>query len=154
MSYNWWFAENDNSFSSKLGLFPVYLSYHFYDCFVLSFLDCDQITNLEDFGDFKVVAAIDIGSTSSWYGSSTKDKCKTNPLDIKVDKSWLDSDSLYLPMKTATCILLDTDGNFISLGHKAQGEYAELLLDEKADCYLFFDKFKMELYNNEVNFMQ
>lgn len=118
------------------------------------FSDRSKTTNLDDIRNFKVVAAIDIGSTSSWFGSSTVDKFKTNPLNIRVDKNWLDCDSVYLPVKTATCILLKMDESFISLGHKAQENYSELLLDGNADNYLFFDKFKMELYNNEVNSIQ
>ncbi|CAC5365025.1 unnamed protein product [Mytilus coruscus] len=99
--------------------------------------------------DFKVVAAIDIGSTSSWYASSKTDTFKTDPLDIRIDKSWMVGRSSYFPTKTATCILMKGDGSFKSLGHEAQEEYADIILNDEAKHYLFFDKFKMALYNNE-----
>lgn len=87
---------------------------------------------------------------SSWCASSTIVSFHTNPLDIKVDQSWMVNGKSYLPINTSTSILMSKEGCFKSLGHEAQQEYSEKQVLGEADNYLFFDKFKMELFNNEV----
>lgn len=106
------------------------------------------------FTDFKLVAAIDLGTTFSGYASSTTAMFKTNPLDIRINPCWFVSGTTYLPMKTETCILMEKNGTFVSLGCEAQDQYADLLLNENADNYSFFEKFKMQLYNSEVKYLQ
>lgn len=79
---------------------------------------------------------------------------KINPLDIKVDNSWMGSGMSNLPVKTSSCILMKQDGSVQSIGYKAQEEYTELLLNGEADSYLFFEKFKSLLYYDEVKYLQ
>lgn len=112
-----------------------------------NYTERDKTTNTKD---FQVVAAIDLGTTFSGFASSTREQFKTNPLDIRKNPRWIINGVKYISMKTDTCILMKQNGNFVALRDVAMDEYADLLQEDKANEYLFFHRFKMELYNKEV----
>ena len=93
---------------------------------------------------FKIVAAIDFGTTFSGYAYSfadEKDKIYTN-------KNWGQTQG-FLLHKTPTCLLLRPDGEFEAFGFEAVSKYNELT-EEEADEFYYFDRFKMKLYDNKV----
>ncbi|XP_071154308.1 heat shock 70 kDa protein 12A-like isoform X2 [Mytilus edulis] len=114
-----------------------------------SYSDNTERETTQNIGDFKIVAAIDLGTTFSGYASSTREMFKANPLDITKNPRWIINGVKYISLKTDTCILMKKNGNCVALGDVAMDEYADLLQEDKANEYLFFHRFKMELYNKE-----
>lgn len=97
-------------------------------------------------GNFKLVVAIDIGTTSSVYAYSIS----TTPTDIQLNKAWDSGTRGLCSPKTPTCILLSKAFEKMNIGYEAQKEYTDHIYDKEADNYLFVDKFKMKLYEAKV----
>lgn len=98
-----------------------------------------------DVNDYKIIAAIDFGTTFSGYAYSftgNKDAIWTN-------KNWGQTQG-FLLQKTPTCLLLDPDGKFSAFGFEAVSKYNELS-EEEAVTHYYFDRFKMKLYDNKVS---
>lgn len=105
----------------------------------------DQVssgTPAED--SFKIVAAIDFGTTFSGYAYSFADDGER----IYTNKNWGQTQG-FLLHKTPTCLLLGPDGEFDAFGFEAVSKYNDLS-EEEADDYYYFDRFKMKLYDNKV----
>ncbi|VDI64214.1 Hypothetical predicted protein, partial [Mytilus galloprovincialis] len=95
--------------------------------------------------DFKLVAAIDFGTTFSGYAFSSKDDYKSNPLLVYA-MVW--PNEVYQSSKTSTTILLDADKKFHSFGFQAETDYANLAQDDKHRDWYYFRRFKMVLFEN------
>lgn len=92
-----------------------------------------DITSCRD--DYTVVASLDLGTTYSGFAFSTRQ----NPLDIHhVDK-------------VPTCLLLSPNKEFVGFGNDAIRIYTELVKTGQHTGHYFLQKFKMDLYENEVN---
>lgn len=101
-------------------------------------------TSFEEENPYKIVAAIDFGTTFSGYAYSFM----TNKDAIYTNKNWGQTQG-FLLHKTPTCLLLKSDGELDSFGFEAVHKYNDLSEDEAASYY-FFDRFKMNLYDNKV----
>lgn len=100
---------------------------------------------LQNAESFKIVAAIDFGTTFSGYAYSFTDECDK----IYTNKNWGQTQG-FLLHKTPTCLLLRPDGQFEAFGFEAVSKYNDLT-EEEADEYFHFDRFKMKLFDNKVN---
>ncbi|XP_069130149.1 heat shock 70 kDa protein 12A-like [Argopecten irradians] len=92
---------------------------------------------------YKIVAAIDFGTTFSGYAYtfvSNRDVIYTN-------KNWGQTQG-FLLHKTPTSLLLKPDGQFEAFGFEAVSKYNDLSEEEAAEYY-YFDRFKMNLYDNK-----
>jgi hypothetical protein len=49
------------------------------------------------------------------------------------------------------CLLLDDNEELVSFGYEAENKYSDIVIDRKKNEYLFFQRFKMQLYKNKVN---
>lgn len=95
---------------------------------------------------YLVVAAIDFGTTYSGYAFAfTRD-----PESIHMMRRWEGGDPGVSNMKTPTTLLLTPEKRFHSFGFGARDFYHDLEPYE-AKKYMYFEKFKMKLYNNEVS---
>ena len=95
---------------------------------------------------YLVVAAIDFGTTYSGYAFAfTRD-----PESIHMMRRWEGGDPGVSNTKTPTTLLLTPDKRFHSFGFGARDFYHDLEPSE-AKKYMYFEKFKMKLYNNEVS---
>lgn len=99
--------------------------------------------------DHIVVAAIDFGTTFSGYAFSflyeyQKDPTKSSTFSWTAESGGLQS------LKTSSCILFDKNGIFHSCGFEAETKYADLALENKHGDWLFFERFKMNLYKQNV----
>ena len=95
---------------------------------------------------YLVVAAIDFGTTYSGYAFAfTRD-----PESIHMMRRWEGGDPGVSNTKTPTTLLLTPDKRFHSFGFGARDFYHDLEPAE-AKKYMYFEKFKMRLYNNEVS---
>ncbi|XP_054721285.1 uncharacterized protein LOC129231062 [Uloborus diversus] len=103
----------------------------------------DSGTSSHNQGYF-VVVAIDFGTTYSGYAFSfTRD-----PDNIHMMKKWDGGDPGVFNQKTPTTLLLTPEGEFHSFGYSARDYYHDLDVEEAKD-WLYFEKFKMTLHNNE-----
>ena len=94
---------------------------------------------------YLVVAAIDFGTTYSGYAFAfTRD-----PESIHMMRRWEGGDPGVSNTKTPTTLLLTPDKHFHSFGFGARDFYHDLEPAE-AKKYLYFEKFKMKLYDDEV----
>ena len=98
----------------------------------------DKSLKLDD--SYLLVAAIDIGTTSTGYAFSFKE----TPTNIIMNKNWLSSVS---SAKTSTVVLTNPDGSFNRFGYEAEDEY---LGHEPEEGYQLYRCFKMVLYNLQV----
>lgn len=92
-----------------------------------------------------IVAAIDCGTTYSGYAFSTFDQYKKKTTDCCTGVWSAESGGLQ-SLKTSSCILFDKYENFDSFGFKAETKYADFALENKHHDWLFFERFKMNLY--------
>lgn len=53
-------------------------------------------------------------------------------------------------MKTASCLLLDSNKELVAFGFDAQATFARLQLEGKHTQYYYFHNFKMAVYNQQV----
>jgi hypothetical protein len=93
------------------------------------------------------VAAIDLGTTYSGIGFSSRDAFTREPTNVWL-KSWHGTMVTY---KSPTAILFDHQ-KFDSFGFEAEDKYTELLLDGEAEDWNYFTRFKMALYEQQVSF--
>lgn len=94
---------------------------------------------------YLVVAAIDFGTTYSGYAFAfTRD-----PESIHMMRRWEGGDPGVSNTKTPTTLLLTPDKRFHSFGFGARDFYHDLEPSE-AKKYMYFEKFKMKLYSDEV----
>ncbi|CAG2210703.1 unnamed protein product [Mytilus edulis] len=103
----------------------------------------------EENRDFLLVAAIDIGTTYSGDAYSMKDTYKTNPLTIHANQAWNADGRTVLPLKTPTCLLLNSKKEFDSFGYEAENKYADLVMVGEQDNYYYFHGFKINMHTNK-----
>lgn len=96
-----------------------------------------------------IVAAIDCGTTYSGYAISTFEQYKKNPTECLIGV-WSAESCALQSMKTSSCILFDKYENFDSFGFEAETKYADFALENKHHDWLFFERFKMNLYQQHV----
>ena len=98
------------------------------------------------------VAAIDFGTTYSGYAFSTVERYKKNNLDIILNPAWNSGAHELISCKTPTTLLLTKSGEFKSYGYTAEEDYEDILLNKNKEenDYLYFRRFKMELYSRKV----
>ncbi|KAL5006513.1 hypothetical protein ScPMuIL_015319 [Solemya velum] len=89
-----------------------------------------------------VVAAIDVGTTHSWYAFSFRYQYDKDPTDTS-------GSLLNQSLKTPTCILLNSEQEFSAFGSDAEDKYAELASDNKHKDWYYFKHFKMRLHDEE-----
>lgn len=101
------------------------------------------------------MAAIDFGTTFSGYAYSSRHDFQIDPMKVTM-KTWVDPTSSMIYKKTSTCILFSKEKKFSKFGFDAEAKYLDLLLDDdttndKAKDWYFFRRFKMALYELQVN---
>jgi hypothetical protein len=95
-----------------------------------------------------VVVAIDFGTAYSGYAFSfTRD-----PDSIHMMRKWEGGDPGIINQKTPTIMLLTPDGSFHSFGYNARDNYHDLD-KERAQEWMYFDKFKMTLHTATVSYI-
>ena len=95
---------------------------------------------------YLVVSAIDFGTTYSGYAFAfTRD-----PDSIHMMRRWEGGDPGVSNQKTPTTLLLTPEKRFHSFGFGARDFYHDLEPSE-AKKYMYFEKFKMKLYDCEVS---
>ncbi|CAG2190339.1 unnamed protein product [Mytilus edulis] len=92
-----------------------------------------------------LVVAMDFGTTFSGYAFATLDDYKTNPLLIST-YTWATGSQTGMSLKTPTCILFDSDENFVAFGKDAEDIYTELANENNHKGWHYFRRFKMDLY--------
>jgi len=98
---------------------------------------------------FLATVAIDLGTTYSGFAFSLNKEQGENSM-IFMNKDWVNEQG-HRTSKTPTCLLLKPDQLFDSFGYKAIEKYAYLRsVYEAQDEFLFFELFKMALYNDQV----
>lgn len=104
--------------------------------------------------DNLLVVAIDIGTTYSGYAFSKRYTFKTDPLNIRVNLPWYPgSGRSLLTSKTPTCILLNSDKEFVSFGYEAENQYADLVMNKQQQDFYYFPRFMTSLHNDKVMFL-
>ena len=98
---------------------------------------------------YKLVAAIDFGTTYSGYAFSTREDFRAEPTRAYL-KQWVDPASSMMSNKTSTCILFDESVNFSKFGLEAEAKYLDLIMDNQHGTWFFFRRFKMTLYDKQV----
>ncbi|XP_071142785.1 heat shock 70 kDa protein 12A-like [Mytilus edulis] len=99
--------------------------------------------------DYLFVVAIDFGTTYSGYAFSSRDDFKKDPLKISSNQAWNAGSARHFSLKTPTCLLLNDKEEFVSFGYEAENRYSEIAMDHEQNEYLFFQRFKMQLYKNK-----
>lgn len=94
-----------------------------------------------------LVVAIDIGTTHSGYALFLK-YFQTNPMNIRTNQVW--AAGRLFSLKTPTCLLLNSNKEFVSFGYEAENRYADLVEREEEDRYYYFPRFKTNLHSNTV----
>ena len=97
---------------------------------------------------FLATVAIDLGTTYSGFAFSLNKEQDENSM-IFMNKDWVNEQG-HRTSKTPTCLLLKPDQLFDSFGYKAVERYAYLRSVNKAQDELYFDLFKMAVYNDQV----
>lgn len=93
-----------------------------------------------------IVAAIDFGTTFSGYAFSFRDKW------AKVLTNNWQGGSL-LSHKAPTVLLLNSKAEFVAFGFDAEDKYASMTETGAHKDYYLFQRFKMILHQDEVNFL-
>ncbi|XP_071144370.1 heat shock 70 kDa protein 12B-like [Mytilus edulis] len=99
--------------------------------------------------DYWFVVAIDFGTTYSGYAFSSRDDFKKEPLKIISNQAWNAGSQRHFSLKTPTCLLLDDNEELVSFGYEAENRYTDIVMDREQNKYLFFQRFKMQLYKNQ-----
>ena len=92
--------------------------------------------------DFKLVAALDLGTTYSGYAYSFM----KDPDAIFFPQSWYAGEGQLASLKTPTCLLLNPDRSLNSFGYTAENRYVHLASEDKHKDYYFFLRFQMNLH--------
>lgn len=95
-----------------------------------------------------VVVAIDLGTTFSGYAFSTAKDFKKDPAIVYANQIWTGTNQVNV--KCPTCILLDQKKDCIAFGFEAKEKFKEVLKNKEQNEYYFFEKFKMNLYSEQV----
>lgn len=95
-----------------------------------------------------MVAAIDFGTTFSGYAFAFRNDYIKDPLKINGNQ-WTMGSQAGVSLKTSTCVLFDSKGEFAAFGTDAEDKYIELALNEEHHDWYYFRRFKMMLYNNQ-----
>ena len=95
------------------------------------------------------VVAIDFGTTYSGYAFQTRQQYENNKSKIFAP-NWIGAGAM-ISLKTPTCILLDSNKEFLKFGYEAEDKYADLALDDEHGSHYFFRRFKMKLHRNPVS---
>lgn len=101
--------------------------------------------------NYLIVAAIDFGTTYSGYAFSTRHDFQRDPTNASL-KQWVDPSSNMVYNKTSTCVLFTKEKIFHSFGFEAEAKYLDLLLENDQENWYFFRRFKMSLYEIQVNY--
>ena len=88
--------------------------------------------------------AIDFGTSNCAVAYSTVLKKE----DVKVINEWQDGTITH--GKIPSAILFDEQQKFVAFGNEAWDKYRDLQLDGEAEKYFFFQRFKMQLYDEKV----
>lgn len=102
---------------------------------------------------YRLIAAIDFGTTHSGYAYSFKHYYKTDPLKISIstNQDWVSVLTNHVSPKAPTCVLLSPIREFIAFGYEAEDLYWRLSRDENHYDYYFFRDFKMVLHETNVS---
>lgn len=96
--------------------------------------------------NYLLVAAIDFGTAYSGYAFSRVDDFKKDPLKVQ-SHTWKAGTRALMSNKASTCALFDKNKKFHSFGYEAEDKYSDLTLDNEADDWYFFQRFKMTLFD-------
>ena len=108
-------------------------------------------SSADDKGDnFKIVAAITIGTPFSGYAYSSRTTFRRNPLKVLQKEQWHSDSKSRKIIKTATCLLLRKNMDFIAFGYDALEQYGHLKYQGKHKAYMLFRDFNLQLYNSQV----
>jgi hypothetical protein len=108
-------------------------------------------SSADDKGDnFKIVAAITIGTPFSGYAYSSRTTFRMNPLKVLQKEQWYSDRKSKNIIKTATCLLLRKIMDFVAFGYDALEQYAHLKYQEKHKAYMLFRDFNLLLYHSQV----
>ncbi|XP_033119508.1 uncharacterized protein LOC117118871 isoform X2 [Anneissia japonica] len=110
----------------------------------LEFVDESEVLPIEFTTTYKVVVAIDFGSTFSGYAYCFP----INSEQIFMMRKWQGGDPGVRNAKMPSTLLLTPEGDFHSFGYKARDFYHDMEHKE-AQKWLYFDKFKMTLHANQ-----
>ena len=100
---------------------------------------------------YLVVAAIDFGTTYSGYAFSFRHEYKKDPTKCSTF-TWTAGSGGLQSLKTSSSILFDKRGHFDSCGFEAEDKYSELAIDNEHHDWMFFKRFKMNLYRQIVRY--
>lgn len=93
-----------------------------------------------------VTVAIDFGTTYSGFGFAEANVLGES--GIQVFRGWGRGQGFSF-YKTPTCVLLSPDGNFNKFGHAAVEAYAKHLAKGDNKDFIYFERFKLVLYNTK-----
>ncbi|XP_060596205.1 heat shock 70 kDa protein 12B-like [Ruditapes philippinarum] len=96
-------------------------------------------------GSALLAVAFDFGTTYSGYAFSFRN----DPLKVQTNQGWIAGSDQLISLKTPTCVLLNSSGQFDSFGFEAENNFATLAEDNKHHGWLLFRRFKMILHSNE-----
>lgn len=95
--------------------------------------------------------AIDFGTTYSGYAfSDTIPGTHLKRVNLLTNQKWHSSTTAIESIKTPTCLLLSKNKTTYAFDYEAEEKYESIVINGKADQYYFFQRFKMELHNNQV----
>ncbi|XP_052812533.1 heat shock 70 kDa protein 12B-like [Mya arenaria] len=95
-----------------------------------------------------ISVAIDFGTTFSGFAYSTLDDFKQNPAKV-FTTTWNDGQGM-ITTKAPTAVLFKPDGTLFEFGYDAQIEYAALVERKAQADWLYFSRFKMLLFHQNV----
>lgn len=98
-----------------------------------------------------LVAAIDLGTTFSGYAFSFRHEYLSDRLRISTNL-WPHNNGMS--MKAPTSILLDPEGEVKAFGYEAIKTFGDLAEYNQHVDYFFFNKFKMNLYQQGVSYLR
>lgn len=99
----------------------------------------------------ELIVAIDFGTTYSGFAFAPINAIEES--DICVFRGWGRGQGFSF-FKTPTCVLLTPEGEFYKFGHAAVETYAKHLARSEGQDLLYFDRFKLVLYNTKVGKIQ
>ncbi|XP_076071643.1 heat shock 70 kDa protein 12A-like [Mytilus galloprovincialis] len=99
--------------------------------------------------NYKWSVAIDFGTCMSGFAYSTSEEFNNSPLLIFHKQCWNEESTNRNTMKTATCLLLNSNKELVAFGFDAQAKFAGLQLEDKHTQYYYFHNFKMAVYNQQ-----
>ena len=94
-----------------------------------------------------VTVAIDFGTTFSGFGFAEANVL--GEAGIQVFRGWGRGQGFSF-YKTPTCVLLNPDGSFSKFGHAAVETYTKHLAKGSNKDFIYFERFKLVLYNTKV----